>query len=457
MEGDGAESRADGVLHRHVPQLAVDWIRDEPERRWRVVDGTLCFADISGFTALVREAGPSRPHRRRGAGRGPQPRVRRHARPLRRAGRPTAEVRRRRPAVPLPRRRTTPIGRQARPPRCATSCVRRRPSRRRSDGCGCRCRSASHSGADRPVPRRQARTASSSSPVRSSTRRSVPRTRRSAGEILVDRRDRSAAPRRRRRSARRRATAPCDGGGRRPLLAPLPIPSSSLADAAPRALAARPARPCRWRRVPSPATASRRSRSSASAAIGGLLDDGRRRCRRGARTTFIRVVQEAFDVEQVTLLTVDIDVDGGKVFCSTGAPTASEDDEDRMLRALRRIVATPLPLTLQTGVNRGHVFVAELGTARRAAYSAMGDTTNTAARIAAQGADRCALRAPERARARADPLRRPPGRPVHDEGQARAAARSTRSATTSARASRSETDVLPMIGREVEAAAAAGR
>src|SRR5262245_46255570 len=25
---------------------------DEPERRWRVVDGSLCFADISGFTAL---------------------------------------------------------------------------------------------------------------------------------------------------------------------------------------------------------------------------------------------------------------------------------------------------------------------------------------------------------------------------------------------------------------------
>ena len=52
MDGDGAESRADGVLHRHVPELAVEWMLDSPDRPWRVVDGSLCFADISGFTAL---------------------------------------------------------------------------------------------------------------------------------------------------------------------------------------------------------------------------------------------------------------------------------------------------------------------------------------------------------------------------------------------------------------------
>ncbi|HEY1278549.1 MAG TPA: hypothetical protein VGF22_02670, partial [Acidimicrobiales bacterium] len=40
-------------LSRHVPAVAIDWIRDEPERRWRVLDGSLCFADISGFTALT--------------------------------------------------------------------------------------------------------------------------------------------------------------------------------------------------------------------------------------------------------------------------------------------------------------------------------------------------------------------------------------------------------------------
>jgi tetratricopeptide (TPR) repeat protein len=85
----------------------------------------------------------------------------------------------------------------------------------------------------------------------------------------------------------------------------------------------------------------------------------------------------------VTLLGIDIDSDGGKVICSAGVPTRSEDDEGRMLRALGRIAAARLPCALQIGVNRGHVFAAELGSPRRAAYSPMGDTTNTAARIAA--------------------------------------------------------------------------
>jgi hypothetical protein len=52
-----------------------------------------------------------------------------------------------------------------------------------------------------------------------------------------------------------------------------------------------------------------------------------------------------------------------------------------MLRAMRRVLDVGTPLPLQIGVNRGHVFAAEVGAVDRAAYSAMGDTTNTAARI----------------------------------------------------------------------------
>lgn len=94
--------------------------------------------------------------------------------------------------------------------------------------------------------------------------------------------------------------------------------------------------------------------------------------------------QEIFDAEGVTLLTIDIDRDGGKFFLGSGVPVASEDDEGRMLRALRRLADADTPLPLQFGVNRGHVFAAEVGTDWRAAYSAMGDTTNTAARICAK-------------------------------------------------------------------------
>jgi class 3 adenylate cyclase/tetratricopeptide (TPR) repeat protein len=98
----------------------------------------------------------------------------------------------------------------------------------------------------------------------------------------------------------------------------------------------------------------------------------------------IGTAQRIFETEDITLLAVDIDKDGGKLFLGSGVPQASEDDEGRMLRALRRLADAKTPLPLQFGVNRGHVFAAEVGTPRRAAYSAMGDTTNTAARICAK-------------------------------------------------------------------------
>ena len=40
-------------LLRHIPAIAIDWAIETPERLWRAIDGTLCLADISGFTALA--------------------------------------------------------------------------------------------------------------------------------------------------------------------------------------------------------------------------------------------------------------------------------------------------------------------------------------------------------------------------------------------------------------------
>lgn len=98
----------------------------------------------------------------------------------------------------------------------------------------------------------------------------------------------------------------------------------------------------------------------------------------------LRIAQTAFEAEDVALLCVDLDTDGGKLFCCSGVPVTSEDDEGRLLRAAAAILRAGPPLPLQIGVNRGHVFAAEVGTPRRAAFSAMGDTTNTAARICAK-------------------------------------------------------------------------
>lgn len=98
----------------------------------------------------------------------------------------------------------------------------------------------------------------------------------------------------------------------------------------------------------------------------------------------ISVFEQALIGEGVTLLATDLDSDGGKLFMGSGVPYSSEDDEGRMLRAMRDVLDMGTPLPLQLGVNRGHVFAAEVGAVERAAYSAMGDTTNTAARIMAK-------------------------------------------------------------------------
>ncbi|MCZ6656907.1 MAG: AAA family ATPase [Gammaproteobacteria bacterium] len=95
----------------------------------------------------------------------------------------------------------------------------------------------------------------------------------------------------------------------------------------------------------------------------------------------VGAAQKCLIDEGVTLLAIDVDRDGGKLFLAAGVPTSHEDDEGVMLRALVRLATISLPLPLQIGVNRGHVFAAEIGGRTRAAYSAMGDTTNTAARI----------------------------------------------------------------------------
>ena len=97
----------------------------------------------------------------------------------------------------------------------------------------------------------------------------------------------------------------------------------------------------------------------------------------------LNIAQAAFAAEDIALLQVDVDADGGKLFCSSGVVSTSEDDEGRMLRAARSIVEAVTPLPLQVGINRGHVFAGELGTREQAAFSNMGDTVNTAARITA--------------------------------------------------------------------------
>jgi class 3 adenylate cyclase/tetratricopeptide (TPR) repeat protein len=92
-------------------------------------------------------------------------------------------------------------------------------------------------------------------------------------------------------------------------------------------------------------------------------------------------VQGAADAEGVTFLASDVDEDGGKIILVSGVPTTQDDDEGRMLCALKTISDEPNPLPLSIGVNTGHVFAGEVGMQFRKTYTVMGDPVNLAARL----------------------------------------------------------------------------
>jgi class 3 adenylate cyclase/predicted ATPase len=117
--------------------------------------------------------------------------------------------------------------------------------------------------------------------------------------------------------------------------------------------------------------------------IGAAMSDGGHALVAEHLSELVGAVQDAVDPEGITFLATDIDADGGKIILTAGAPITQEDDEGRMLRAVRAIADRRTALSLKIGVNRGHVFAGEIGTAFRSTYTVMGDTVNLAARLMA--------------------------------------------------------------------------
>ncbi len=83
------------------------------------------------------------------------------------------------------------------------------------------------------------------------------------------------------------------------------------------------------------------------------------------------------------LLASDVAPDGAKLIVTAGAPVATGHDEASVLLTLSSLVNTPGPLSVRLGANHGTVFFGEVGPSYRRTLTVMGDTVNTAARAMA--------------------------------------------------------------------------
>ena len=91
--------------------------------------------------------------------------------------------------------------------------------------------------------------------------------------------------------------------------------------------------------------------------------------------------QRACLAHGVTFLATDVDADGGKILFVAGAPHGGDRDEDNLLLALRETVATDGVLEVRAGANRGRAFAVDVGADDRRTYAVMGDATNLSARV----------------------------------------------------------------------------
>ena len=103
-----------------------------------------------------------------------------------------------------------------------------------------------------------------------------------------------------------------------------------------------------------------------------------------ALDTLVRAVQSAAEEHKVTFLETDIDRDGGKIILVSGAPQTFGDDEERLLRTVRAVVDGGVPLPVHIGLSEGRVFTGQVGAPFRRTYTILGDTAALAARLMAR-------------------------------------------------------------------------
>lgn len=111
----------------------------------------------------------------------------------------------------------------------------------------------------------------------------------------------------------------------------------------------------------------------------------------GALERLVRDVQAAAEEHGATFLASDLDHDGGKLILVGGVPRSLGDDDGRVLRAVRQVVdasaaavAAGEGIPVRVGINRGPVFVGAVGPPYRRTFTVMGDAVNLAARLMAK-------------------------------------------------------------------------
>lgn len=92
-------------------------------------------------------------------------------------------------------------------------------------------------------------------------------------------------------------------------------------------------------------------------------------------------IDERCAFHEVCRLSTDVSEDGIKFTLTAGVPRATGDDADRLLLAARDILDLDLPLPRRAGVNTGRLYAGDVGVPTRRTFTIIGDVVNTAARL----------------------------------------------------------------------------
>jgi len=164
----------------------------------------------------------------------------------------------------------------------------------------------------------------------------------------------------------------------------------------------------------------------------------------------VSTIEAATEEQSVAFLASDVDTDGGKLILTGGAPKVTGNDEERMLLALRRIVASDLPIPIRIGVHRGAVFAGDVGPAFRRSYTVMGDAVNLAARLMTKAEPGHIYATPEVLDRSGTQFEKTQLAPLAMKGKAEPVQAWSVGRAQSSKARQVSTQRLPLTGRNVE-------